>query len=59
MKMTTRIYKRSMAAFLIDYGCNFIKVVSDVAYPDKMNWLFEDNALLREGMTVYTEQLHR
>lgn len=55
--MTKRIYKRSMAAFLIDYGCTFLHTVADVVDPAKLNWIFEDNALLREGMTAYTAQL--
>lgn len=55
---TKRIYKRSMAEFLVDYGCTLIRITTDIANPKLLNWVFEDNALLREGMTAYTQNLH-
>lgn len=55
--LTKRIYKRSMAAFLVDYGCTLVRTVADVVDSTKINWVFEDNTLLREGMTAYTAQL--
>ena len=55
---TKRIYKRSMAEFLVDYGCTLIRIATDVTNPKLLNWVFEDNALLREGMTAYTQNLH-
>lgn len=55
---TKRIYKRSMAEFLVDYGCTLIRIVMDIANPKLLNWVFEDNELLREGMTAYTQNLH-
>ena len=54
---TKRIYKRSMAEFLVDFGCQLIRVVTDIADPSRLNWVFEDNDKLREGMTVYTRDL--
>lgn len=54
---TKRIYKRSMAEFLVDFGCQLIRVVTDIANPSRLNWVFEDNDKLREGMTVYTRDL--
>ena len=56
---TKRIYKRSMAEFLVDYGCTLVKVVPDIADAQRLNWVFEDNEKLREGMTAYTRNLHR
>ena len=55
---TKRIYKRSMAEFLVDYGCTLIRITTDIANPKLFNWVFEDNELLREGMTAYTQNLH-
>ena len=55
---TKRIYKRGMAEFLVDYGCNLVRTAPDVANPRLLNWVFEDNAKLREGMTAYTQSLH-
>lgn len=54
---TKRIYKRSMAEFLIDYGCNLVKTVPDVVRQDRLNWVFEDTELLKKGMTEYTQSL--
>ena len=54
---TKRIYKRSMAEFLVDYGCTLIRTTTDIANPKMLNWVFEDNELLREGMTAYTQNL--
>ena len=55
---TKRIYKRSMAEFLVDYGCNLLRTTVDIANPKLLNWVFEDNEKLREGMTAYTSSLH-
>ena len=55
---TKRIYKRGMAEFLVDYGCNLIRTVPDICKPYITNWVFEDNELLRKGMTEYTQSLH-
>jgi hypothetical protein len=55
---TKRIYKRGMAEFLVDYGCNLLRLVPDIVRTDCLNWVFEDNELLREGMTEYTQRLH-
>lgn len=55
---TKRIYKRSMAEFLVDYGCRLIRTTQDIAIPGRLNWVFEDNAKLREGMTAYTQSLN-
>lgn len=55
---TKRIYKRSMAEFLVDYGCNLLRTVADIAEPTRLNWVFEDNETLRKGMTAYTQNLH-
>lgn len=55
---TKRIYKRSMAEFLVDYGCNLLRTVPDISKPQILNWVFEDNELLRKGMTEYTQLLH-
>lgn len=55
---TKRIYKRSMAEFLVDYGCNLLRTAPDISKPQVLNWVFEDNELLREGMTEYTQLLH-
>ena len=55
---TKRIYKRSMAEYLVDYGCQLIRVVNDITNPTRFNWVFEDNEKLREGMTAYTRELH-
>ena len=54
---TKRIYKRGMAEYLVDYGCNLLRVVPDIIKPNISNWVFEDNKLLREGMTEYTQSL--
>lgn len=54
---TKRIYKRSMAEFLVDYGCTLIRTVADIGNPQMLNWVFEDNETLREGMTAYTQNL--
>ena len=54
---TKRIYKRSMAEFLVDYGCNLLRTVPDISHPNVINWVFEDNEKLREGMTAYTQSL--
>ena len=54
---TKRIYKRSMAEYLVDYGCTLLRVVDDIASPGRLNWVFEDNEKLREGMTAYTQSL--
>lgn len=54
---TKRIYKRSMAEFLVDYGCNLLRTTADIANPKLLNWVFEDNEKLREGMTAYTVSL--
>ena len=54
---TKRIYKRSMAEYLVDYGCTLLRTVTDIANPNLLNWVFEDNATLREGMTAYTQNL--
>lgn len=56
---TKRIYKRSMAEFLVDYGCTLVRVVQDIGDPARLNWVFEDNAKLREGMTAYTQSLRK
>jgi hypothetical protein len=56
---TKRIYKRSMAEFLVDYGCNLIRTAQDISNPKLLNWVFEDNAKLREGMTAYTQLLRQ
>lgn len=55
---TKRIYKRSMAEYLVDNGCTLVRVTTDVVNSQRQNWLFEDNDKLREGMTAYTQQLH-
>lgn len=55
--MTKRIYKRSMAEFLIDNGCTFIKTVPDVSQSWLLNWVFEDNEQLAVAMTKYTKRL--
>ena len=55
---TKRIYKRSMAEFLVDYGCTLLRVVQDIARPEMLNWVFEDTPKLREGMTEYTNSLN-
>lgn len=57
--LTKRIYKRSMAEFLVDYGCDLIRVTQDIGNPKLLNWVFVDNAKLREGMTVYTQLLRQ
>lgn len=54
---TKRIYKRSMAEYLVDFGCTLLRTVADIADPRKLNWVFEDNEKLREGMTAYTQTL--
>ena len=54
---TKRIYKRSMAEYLVDYGCTLLRVVTDIADPQRLNWVFEDNPKLREGMSEYTRGL--
>ena len=54
---TKRIYKRSMAEFLVDYGCNLLRTTPDVSHPNLLNWVFEDNSTLRKGMTEYTQSL--
>ena len=54
---TKRIYKRSMAEFLVDYGCVLLRTVPDVSNPNFLNWVFEDTPKLREGMTAYTKSL--
>lgn len=54
---TRRIYKRSMAEWLVDSGCPIIQTVTDVARPYYLNWLFEDNEKTRAAMTAYTEHL--
>lgn len=55
---TKRIYKRGLAEYLVDYGCNLLRTVPDLVKPNILNWVFEDNELLREGMTEYTQHLH-
>lgn len=54
---TKRIYKRSMAEYLVDFGCTLLRTVTDITDPRKLNWVFEDNEKLREGMTAYTQTL--
>lgn len=55
---TKRIYKRAMAEFLIDYGCTLIRTTPDIVRENMLNWVFEDNELLKKGMTEYTQSLH-
>ena len=54
---TKRIYKGSMAEFLVDYGCKLLRTTADIADPTRLNWVFVDDAKLREGMTAYTQSL--
>lgn len=54
---TRRIYKRSFAEYLVDKGCNLIRVVPDIVRPQSFNWIFEDNEILRAAMSDYTERL--
>lgn len=56
---TKRVYKRSMAEFLVDYGCVLIRTTPDVTNPTLTNWVFEDTPKLREGMTEYTQSLQK
>lgn len=51
---TKRIYSRTMAAYLIDSGCNFIRLVPDVEKPRRKVWLFEETEELRTKMSEYT-----
>lgn len=57
MQKTKRIYKRSFAEFLVDNGCNLLRIVPDISDPSKTNWVFEDSELLRATMSEYTRQL--
>lgn len=52
-----RIYKKSMAEFLVDHGCHLLQTTQDVLQPERLNWLFEDNETLREQMTEFTKGL--
>lgn len=54
MVKTKRIYSRTMAAYLIDAGCNLIRLVPDVENPKRKVWLFEETAALLAKMSEYT-----
>lgn len=56
MKSFYRIYKRSMAEFLIDHDCPLEKIVPDIVHPNLKNWLFEDTPKLRETMSLYSSR---
>lgn len=49
-----RIYTKSMTEYLVDHGCNLLRIVPDVADPKKKVWLFEDNDLLQLKMSEFT-----
>lgn len=51
---TKRIYSRTMAAYLIDAGCNLIRLVPDVENPKRKVWLFEETVTLLTKMSEYT-----
>lgn len=42
-----------MAEYLIDSGCNLVKVVPDLFQMTKRNWLFEDTDYLQQMMSAY------
>lgn len=52
---TKRIFSKTMTEYLVDAGCNLIRLAPDVANPSKMVWVFEDNDLLQEKMSEYTK----
>lgn len=51
-----RIYTKSMTEYLVDHGCNLLRIVPDVACPTKMVWLFEDNETLQQKMSEFTSK---
>lgn len=51
---TKRIYSRTLAAYLVDAGCNLVRLVPDVEKPNKKVWLFEETTALLEKMSEYT-----
>lgn len=58
MQNIKRIYKRGFAEFLVDNGCELLRMVPDIGDPTKINWVFEDDEKLRAAMSEYTRRLN-
>lgn len=50
---TKKIFSWTMAEYLVDQGCNLIRIVPDLLQANKSNWLFEDNDYLQEQISAF------
>lgn len=57
MENTKRIYKKSMAEFLMEHDCTFIKTVPDVLKPNRINWIFVNDKNLQEQMAIFSNYI--
>lgn len=56
---TKRIFSKTMAEYLVDGGCNLLRLAPDIIDSTRIVWVFEDTPLLQSRMSEYTQGLRR